>query len=502
MQKIESKYTLNGSISIYLALTLAITLSLLFCIIESARITSVKSRTKAITYLSMDSAFSHFALQLYENYGIFGVFTTEDNFLSLIADYADKNASYKSLLSYSSFSLTQSEVKDIRYNNVFHLTDRDGLIFAKQAIAFEQYRSVSEHILDLTKLDDNLKQNDGKKPGDIENGSIIVADDDIDEINGDKGNSNLYKDISFTDAATLKNNVVSKITGLIKSNLLLLFVDNPYEISHTSISDEAVLKLPSHTCSLSENAKAVRNGTIEDTITSVTDRVLFVSYLGNSFSSYFNEINTDISIKYQKEYILGGNAADNDNLLSAALSMVNLRAAYNLTYLLKDSEKRGAAFNLADSICLNIPIASQIAAFTILSAWSYAEGLIDVKDLFAGKNVPLIKTSDTWTLSLDGILKLDKNTLSANDGKNGYSYDNYLDMCLLLSDCYTNYFRCMDLIQLDICENCNPDFLMAACITGASVNITYASSPLFTGIIKSAMPDIYNFSIDMLYAYD
>lgn len=83
----------KGSITVYLALTLTIILSLLFCVIESARISSLKTRSKAISYMAADSAFGEFARPLFEKYGLFGVFSTEEDFLTDIKNYAVKNSS-------------------------------------------------------------------------------------------------------------------------------------------------------------------------------------------------------------------------------------------------------------------------------------------------------------------------------------------------------------------------------------------------------------------------
>lgn len=494
----------KGSITIYLTLVTAIILSFIFSVIESARITSVKTRTKAVTYSSLDSAFSHFALQLYEKYGIFGVFTAEEDFLSLVEDYIKKNCNPKNPSSINALNLIKFKIDSIEYNNIYHLTDNDGIIFASQATSYEKYRAANDFLKEISDLEHNVSDISSESPAKIDNNTIMITDKDINlmkNISADP-DSGLYKNISQSDAANLKNNIVAKVTELLKSNLLLFFTDNPASLSHTEISDETKALLPSHTCILSENAKAIQSENIPDTITTVIDKGLFLSYINNSFSSYYDKVNPDISLKYQREYLLCGRLSDSDNLLAAAMAMVNLRASLNFAYLLRDYDKRSTAINLANSLCRSIPIASQAAAALILSVWSYAEGIIDVKDLFMGKKVPLIKNSQNWTLSVEGILSMNKNTKSSNPGHEGYSYDHYLNMCLLTADSFKLYFRSMDLIQLDICENCNSEFLFAACISGADINVNYHTDSIFINTLKLISPNTYKFQVNMVYGYD
>lgn len=493
----------NGSITIYLALTLTIILSLFFCVIESARIVSLKSRSKAVSYLAMDSSFSEFAKQLYEEYGIFGVFTTEADFLNSVQDYALKNINPSNAGLKSTFDLLTLKLEDICYNNIYHITDNDGLLFAGQVTEYEKYRAAANKISDISRLN-NAVSDDVALPAQIDDNGVVLKTSDVSVLTDMSGSkSNLYKDWSSSDATTLKENLSSKITSLLKSNLLLFFISDNYSISPTELSDEAVNKLPSHICTLSEEAKAVQSGNIKDEINSVIDKGLFISYINNSFSSYKDlSVNWDLSLKYQREYILSGMQADDDNLLSAALSIVSLRAAFNFTYLLTDGEKRDAAINLANSLTLSTPLASQFAAFTILSLWSYGEAIIDVRDLFNGKKVPLMKNSGNWTLSLEGILSLGKSTVSNNDNESGYTYDEYLNMTLFLMDPFTMYYRCMDLIQIDICENVNSQFIMNACIVASDIHFSYKSVPLFSSVILIAKPDVYTFSVDMLFGYD
>ncbi len=493
----------KGSVSIYLALTLTIILSLIFTVIESARITSIKSRNEGITFSALDSTFSHFALQLYENYGIFGLFDTKENFIDSVKDYASYNCNPTSITLKYSFNLTRSKIANALCNNMYFLPDKDGVIFASQVVEYEKHRIVSDSLSEIISINDGLNNYERTKPADFSEDTILISKDDLSKLDTQvSNNNNTYKNISKNDAKNLKDDLLTKIQALLKSNLLTLFVKNPSSISSICIDESLLDNFPSQTHILTKLAEDIQKGTAKDSINDIIDKNLFIRYVNNSFSSYQSSINDDISLKYQKEYIIGGTSSDSDNLLATAMCILSFRASLNLSYLISDSDKRTIAENLAKSCCLTLPISTQILTFTILSAWAYGEAIIDVRDLFDNKKVPFFKTDSTWTLSLEDITTLGKYNTSKNNSDSGLDYDDYISSILLLYDNFKLHYRTMDLIQLDICENYNPNFLMSSCIVAADITLTYESHPIFTNIIKLSSPSSYTFASSILYGYD
>lgn len=491
----------SGSITIFLALCITIILSFIFGVLESARVTSIKAHAKSVSFMALDSSFAGYAKPLFEKYGIYGVFTTEENFLSRVKDYTETNINTDYNIN---FNLLKAKVGDVQYNTLYHLTDNDGLLFASQAISFEKYRGISEKISDLRDMEEKSGTDFTSSISQIENDEFVTDPNDISSLTElTHSSSDMYRDLSPSESESIKKGIVSKIVDFFKSKLLLFFIEDHNSISNLNIADEYFNEFPSNKCVLSEEATGIQNGTLTDTLTSVIDKALFVSYIDNSFNSYVStDINPDISLNYQREYIIGGCNSDSDNLLQAAMQMVFIRAGFNLTYLLSNSEKRSYAVNLARNICFSEPITSAIVAFTILSAWSYAEGILDVRDLFSGKKVPMMKDDNTWTLSLNGILGLTRDTPSNNTDEDGLTYDEYIDIILMFSDPFVTYFRTMDLIQLDMCENINAEFRMYSCICGASINFDFNATPLFTRALNVFSPELYNYNFSTVYGYD
>ena len=68
------------------------------------------------------------------------------------------------------------------------------------------------------------------------------------------------------------------------------------------------------------------------------------------------------------------------------------------------------------------------------------------------------------------------------------------------------YFRTMDVIQLNICKNYNSSFRMADCISSASIKAKYSAKPLFTSFsfvkkLSSNQTNSYNLVVSKSYSY-
>ena len=105
-------------------------------------------------------------------------------------------------------------------------------------------------------------------------------------------------------------------------------------------------------------------------------------------------------------------------------------------YLMADKEKRAEIKVAAGLVCtlVMLPELTPLLEGAILLAWAYAESVYDVRTLFAGGKVPLLKNKETWhyslTAALHGDLKdraqegkgLDYQDYFYDDGQYGYAY--------------------------------------------------------------------------------
>lgn len=128
------------------------------------------------------------------------------------------------------------------------------------------------------------------------------------------------------------------------------------------------------------------------------------------------------------EYILEGSGNEKSNVSSVQRKILLIRFTLNTLHIYLDPVKLDEVYTLAGSLALmSGPL---LGAFTvhliaalIISGWSMAESIIDLKLLMQGESVPIFKTSRNWILSVEGGLnKLqEKITNTVVDGVKDYS---------------------------------------------------------------------------------
>ena len=154
-----------------------------------------------------------------------------------------------------------------------------------------------------------------------------------------------------------------------------------------------------------------------------------------------------------------------------------LRFAVNYGYLLTDKDMQMEVDTLATTLSAVFlsPEIGPVIKHALLLAWAYGESLTDVKTLLAGKKVPAVKSKESWNLTLDGLLELAKNR-SIPEGKEteeGNSYEQYLQMMLVLKSKEELSMRALDLVEMNLRSGMEKTFFRAdACVSGADFDMT------------------------------
>ncbi len=178
------------------------------------------------------------------------------------------------------------------------------------------------------------------------------------------------------------------------------------------------------------------------------------------------------------EYILAGKTGDRENLNAVKLYLTALRTPLNAAYLYASPVRREEAAALA------VAISGPAAVWTeqaILAAWNLAETVCDVALLLRGERIPLMKTDETWNLSVERLAErflagADVET-EENDGslaaktEEGFSYDDYLILLLFFENAETKLLRMMDVIQLNMIMTSQSTFSFARTYAGFGVSI-------------------------------
>lgn len=182
------------------------------------------------------------------------------------------------------------------------------------------------------------------------------------------------------------------------------------------------------------------------------DRILTDEYCGRFLTCFRSEEKR--TVQYEQEYLLGGQATDEENLKQTVGKLVMVREGLNLIHILSDQQKREEAKALA-SVITGLTGAAPltgILTFFIMSVWALGESIADVKALLAGQKAVLFKTRETWKLSLNQLLEFGKEgrMQETGDGGEGLDYEGYLKLLFFMIPEETLLFRLMDVIQMNI----------------------------------------------------
>lgn len=186
------------------------------------------------------------------------------------------------------------------------------------------------------------------------------------------------------------------------------------------------------------------------------------------------------------EYLLTGKPDDKKAKKKVGNSLILLRNSLNLAYLYSCEEKRNAALAAAELIMPTAPILTQAL---ILEGWAYMEARNDLKILYAGKTVPILKKDENWAISLENLLAAEygispsgeelpegqkyeeeKNYLPPKKIE-GRDYEGYLRILIAAMPQETLLLRMMDIIQINMKYLYCEWFLMDDYYTGLRYSI-------------------------------
>lgn len=107
--------------------------------------------------------------------------------------------------------------------------------------------------------------------------------------------------------------------------------------------------------------------------------------------------------KAEVEYIIFGGKRERTNVNFARTAIFGVRMGLNIIHVYTNTDKTAAAFAAATVIAgwtgFGVPLVKNL----ILIGWAAGESWLDIKDLNAGKPVPIYKTKNTWKLNLKSL---------------------------------------------------------------------------------------------------
>ncbi|MCR5216611.1 MAG: DUF5702 domain-containing protein [Lachnospiraceae bacterium] len=240
--------------------------------------------------------------------------------------------------------------------------------------------------------------------------------------------------------------VIEKIQTILEHNMVKLVLGEDAKISEKKL---LVKDLTSMTMGISK-----KNTGIMDLSTLTPEGMyhefLYNRYLSMYFTNYCNQKESGM-LSYEFEYILVGNTKDEKNLQEVIKRLVNLRFLADYVYLITDVPRKKTCEEIA-TVCLGftgVPAVIWLGKHLLMLAWSYGEGINDVKILMQGGKVDFAKSDATWKTTPQSLLE-QKVEGSTDSDPTGLCYKDYLALLAFLMDPTTKIYRTMDMVESNL----------------------------------------------------
>ena len=468
----------RGSITVFLALILSLVTALVCTGIESVRMAAARTQILNGADIGLYSLFGQFDREMLKDYDLFLLDgSCGQGSLDLASVYDNFSSYMKPVLKQNSQKLSVVQGGFSAYRL---LTDEGGEPFYNQVVQYMKETLGSQGVsLLLDKMKDRKEKTEqAEQAGEqAENGDIIENYDAEMEENNRKNEEALAEAEKNPEGGELEDgdnvtappqkvvNPISIIRRIRKMGILELVIPGNKGVYDGQVQAGTLL-------SRREKQKGMPMYEPEKTDTSYTSQILFQQYLMEKLGNY--SAPGKGALKYQTEYILGGKTGDIENLKSVAGRLLLIREGVNIVHLVSDGTKRAQAAGLAAAIAsaFLIPPATGVIEAALLLCWAFGESILDVRELFDGGKVPLVKSAADWQLSLENLPELLNGLDSVRRGsEDGMSYEDYLQVLLLGVSREEKITRAMDMIELCVREKGRKNFRMDSCIVAAEVSV-------------------------------
>lgn len=352
---------------------------------------------------------------------------------------------------------------------------------------------------DISALDELLKKSDINIRQDESIDNIINMSGNVQRLCGElkvREVADRYREYIDEDDSKPDINVLTRIYKLFKEGITGLVID-------TDISDKTI--------EYDNLADSVVTGTACDDISNLSIRSALVNeYIISRFQNYTDYIDSenkgtkdilseDRLLDYETEYILCGGKSDKDNLCEVITKLSHIREGANLLYLITDSQKKNECFTLAVQLLgyTGNMVLIKAAQYLIMTLWAYAESIVELRGLYSGESISIIKNAGNWEIDINGLINLGRENISSgsvqwlkNAGKNrkgtvqpddketdeilSLDYAGYLRILLLMQNGTTRNARVMSAMELVMVALGHNDFRMKDYIYEADGTATFA----------------------------
>lgn len=459
----------RGYITVFLSLSLALILSLVFTVIEGARISAIRMKFECVADIGMNSVLAEYHRELLEQYDLLFVDMAYGsarpdigNTEAHLRNYMQKNFRPEEKGSWGMRDFLSMNMQSVEINRYSIASDDGGTVLKRQVTDYMADYPLGA-VLEKIPLNVDMLQTYGLESRDID-GERHRYEAQIDEIGLPvvEVEEDKFEEVPLDNPADAANATRG-------SGVLNLVFDNPSQVSAVRVNTGDYISHRSRLQGTGLSREAAE-------VSGEPNELVFEAYLFEKCGYYGQELEKSL-LKYQVEYILAGQDTDWENLEQTAKKLLRWREAANVIYILSDTAKvaEAEAAALALAAVTMLPALAEPVKYTILFAWAYVESLQDVKTLLSGGRVPLMKTAADWKTGLNCIKNV-RGSLTEDGGGTGLNYKEYLQIMLFLQDKTTRTYRAMDIMEMDIRRTPgNARFRLDGCFDTYEAHMSVAS---------------------------
>lgn len=459
----------RGYITVFLSLSLTLILSLVFTVIEGARISAIRMKFECVADIGMNSVLAEYHRELLEQYDLLFVDTAYGgshpdigNTQAHLREYMQQNLRPEKQSVFGSRDFLAMDVRSVEISAYSVASDNGGAVLKRQVTDYMADYPLGA-VLEKIPLNVNMLQMHGLESRDTD-GERQQYEAQIEEIGLPEREveEGKFEEVPLDNPADMANAARG-------SGVLNLVLDDPSAVSSVKVNTDEYI---------SHRTRLQGTGLCKEAaeVSGAPNELVFEAYLFEKCGYYGQELDKSL-LKYQIEYILAGQDTDWQNLEKVARKLLRWREAANVIYILSDSAKMAEAEALALALAAvtMLPALAVPVKYTILFAWAYVESLQDVKTLLSGGRVPIMKSAADWKTGINSIKNI-RGSLSEDSGGNGLNYKEYLQIMLFLQNTTDRTYRAMDIMEMDIRRTPgNSRFRLDGCFDTYEAHLSVAS---------------------------
>lgn len=329
----------QGSITVYLCLTLTILLSLFSVMLESSKTATGRVLIISAMDQGLFSLFAQYDRQLLDHYDLFYINagygntslqmnriydTVRRDALYSLNPYGHGNSIYGNFLGtdLTSGSITGYTLASDQAGNSF---ERQVSEYMKQKLGVSGIQQLSKT---LTQQTNQITSQDYRKTQISSQDPVTVYEQEIQEKEMNHTSESQFQDPILPSSTMV--NPIEVIQNIRKMGILSLAVPESSNLSDSQIN---LSSLPSKR-NLQQGM-----GLLSETASDNMAKLMMLEYIIEKFPCYTSEKHSEI-LNYQIEYVIGQKATDIENLKATVNQLLAIRETSNLIYLYSSPSKK------------------------------------------------------------------------------------------------------------------------------------------------------------------